>query len=49
MLFWALESSHGPLESQPGAGSLPGVGRERGVCVIVCVVCIIHVWYVWCV
>jgi len=49
MLFWALEFSYGPLESQPGAGSPPGVGRERGVCVVVCVVCIICVWHVWCV
>ena len=49
MLFWILESSHAPLESQLGAGSLLGMGKERGVCVIVYVVCIIHVWYVWCV
>ena len=49
MLFWVLESSHAPLESQLGAGSLLGMGKERGVCVIVYVVCIIHVWYVWCV
>ena len=44
LLFWILESSHAPLESQLGAGSLLGMGKERGVnvrlCVCMCVVCL---------
>lgn len=49
MLFWALEFSHGPLESQPGSGSLPGMGRERCVCGCVCSVYDMCVVYVVCV
>ena len=50
MLFWILEFSHSPLESQPGAGSLLGMGKERGVNVCLCVhVCgvFVCVWYVY--
>ena len=49
MLFWILEFSHSPLESQPGAESLLGMGKERGVNVCLCVhVCgvFVCVWYV---
>ena len=48
MLFWILEFSHSPLESQPGAESLLGMGKERGVNVCLCVhVCGVFVCGSW--